>query len=87
MGLTEFPPELILHIVYLLTRKTVLDPECRLPGFNFRYLELVPDLGSINALSQANTFHRTVNKALYDLCASVDKLGQIALLLTVEHKL
>ncbi|KAJ7876104.1 hypothetical protein B0H14DRAFT_2714611, partial [Mycena olivaceomarginata] len=59
-----------------------------LPGFHSPYPELVPDLASINALSQANTaFHRTVNKALYDLCASVDKLGQLALLFAVEHKL
>jgi hypothetical protein len=88
MGLTKFPPELILHIVSLLPRKTILDPEYRLPGFNSPYPELVPDLASINALSEANTaFHRTVNKALYDLCASVDKLGQLAILFAVEHKL
>ncbi|KAJ7361103.1 ankyrin repeat-containing domain protein [Mycena albidolilacea] len=88
MGLTEFPPELILHIVSFLTRKKILDPGGRLPGFHSPYPELVPDLASINALSQANAaFHRTVNKALYDLCASVDKLGQLALLFAVEHKL
>jgi ankyrin repeat protein len=88
MGLTKFPPELILHIVSFLTRKKILDPEYRLSRFIPQYPEPVPDLASINALSQANTaFHRTVNKALYDLCASVNKLGQLALLFAIEHKL
>ncbi|KAJ7837328.1 hypothetical protein B0H14DRAFT_2589193 [Mycena olivaceomarginata] len=63
-------------------------PEVPFIEIHPQYPELVPDLASINALSQANTaFHRTVNKALYDLCASVDKLGQVALLFAIEHKL
>ncbi|KAF7337804.1 ANK-REP-REGION domain-containing protein [Mycena sanguinolenta] len=51
-------------------------------------LYLVPDLSSINALSQTNTtIYRTLNQTLYELCASVEILGKLALLFAVEHQL
>ncbi|KAF8204472.1 ankyrin repeat-containing domain protein [Mycena galopus ATCC 62051] len=88
-GLAEFPPELILHVVSFLTREKTIDTENRLPNFSTtRKLELVPDLPSINALSQINViFHHTVDQTLYDVCANVVPLGKLALLFAVEHEL
>ncbi|KAJ6578779.1 ankyrin repeat-containing domain protein [Mycena vulgaris] len=95
----ELFPELILHIASLLTRETILDPHRRLhPHAPFDLWrahhypspkpQLVPDLPTINALSQADTtFYRTLNQTLYDLCASVEDLGKLALLFAVEHQL
>ncbi|KAJ6481850.1 ankyrin repeat-containing domain protein [Mycena sanguinolenta] len=85
--LTELPPELVLHIVSFLTREIRLDPMRRLvdiPGLAIP--KLVPDLPSVNALSRTNSmFHQTLNQTLYVLCASVECLGQLALLFAVEH--
>ncbi|KAJ7242558.1 ankyrin repeat-containing domain protein [Mycena haematopus] len=85
----DLPPELILHIVTFLTRETVIDVECRLQEY-YKAPEraLVPDLPSINALSQTNTvFHCTLNQTLYWLCASIVALGNLALLFAVENEL
>ncbi|KAJ6541757.1 ankyrin repeat-containing domain protein [Mycena capillaripes] len=92
--LSELPSELILHIASLSTRYTIIDPEnhlsepFRYPGVPDREPQLVPDLPSINALSQANTtLHHTLNQTLYDLCASVEVLGMLAILFAVQHGL
>ncbi|KAJ7897364.1 ankyrin repeat-containing domain protein [Mycena olivaceomarginata] len=70
--LSDLPPELVLLIAALLLRGP----------------QLVPDLPSINALSRTCTvFHYTLNQHLYDLCASVEPLGKLALLFAVEHGL
>ncbi|KAJ6520416.1 hypothetical protein C8R45DRAFT_1086280 [Mycena sanguinolenta] len=84
--LADLSPELILHIVPFLTRETVIDVECRLQEYyKTPERELVPDLPSVNALSQTNTFfHQTLNQALYYVCASVLALGNLALLFAVE---
>jgi ankyrin repeat protein len=85
--LSDLPPELVHRIISLLTRVIRLDPEHHL-GFMRQRRKLVPDLPSINALSQINTvFHHTLNQALYNLCASVDVLGKHALLFAVQHEL
>ncbi|KAF8204473.1 ankyrin repeat-containing domain protein [Mycena galopus ATCC 62051] len=85
--MVDLPPELILHIVSFLTRKTILDSNDRLPEYNSSKRKLVPDLPSINALSQTSAFHRTLNQTLYRLCVSVEPLGRLALLFAVEHQL
>ncbi|KAF7366403.1 Non-specific serine/threonine protein kinase [Mycena sanguinolenta] len=83
--LAELPSELVLHTVSFLTREIVLDPMVR-PDFELGKLELVPDLPSVNALSRTNSvFHNTLNHTLYQLCASVESLGKLALLFAVEH--
>ncbi|KAF8204491.1 ankyrin repeat-containing domain protein [Mycena galopus ATCC 62051] len=88
MLLVEVPPELILHTVSLLTREAIVDPGDRLVERISRGPELVPDLPSINALCQTNTvFHCTLNPILYGFCASVERLGKLALLFAVEHEL
>jgi hypothetical protein len=93
--LAQLPPELILHTVSFLTRLKILDADNRLPE-NMHYSRtrhgkpklLIPDLPSINALSQTNTtLHYTLNQTLYELCASVESLGKLALLFAVEHQL
>ncbi|KAF7347317.1 Ankyrin repeat domain-containing protein [Mycena venus] len=85
--LCDLPPELILHTVSFLTREIILDPD-RLPGYRNSELELVPDLPSVNALSQTNTaIHHALDQTLYDLCASVPILGKLSLLFGVEHQL
>ncbi|KAF8136008.1 ankyrin repeat-containing domain protein [Mycena galopus ATCC 62051] len=88
--LVELPPELVLHTVAFLTRETIIDPEEHLKE-EYRepqQPELVPDLPSINSLSQTNTvFHNIVDQALYDLCASVKPLGSLALFYAVAHEL
>ncbi|KAF8204370.1 hypothetical protein K438DRAFT_558275 [Mycena galopus ATCC 62051] len=89
--LTELPPELILHIASFLTREIILDPKNRLHRRNTRHghvrkPKLLPDLPSINGLSQTNiAFHWTLDQTLYSLCASVEHLGVLALLFAVEH--
>ncbi|KAF7366411.1 Non-specific serine/threonine protein kinase [Mycena sanguinolenta] len=84
-SLAELPPELLLRIVSFLTREIILDPMMRL-GFELGKPELVPDLPSVDALSRTNSvFHHTLNHTLYQLCASVESLGRLALLFAVEH--
>ncbi|KAJ7819963.1 ankyrin repeat-containing domain protein [Mycena olivaceomarginata] len=86
--LPELPPELILRIISFITREIILDKNNRLPGYNSQGLQLVPDLPSINALSRTNNvFHCTLNQCLYDLCASVEPLGKLAILFAVQHQL
>ncbi|KAF8204376.1 ankyrin repeat-containing domain protein [Mycena galopus ATCC 62051] len=87
--LSELPPELILHIVSFLTREIMLNPGRRLLEYPFEGLKkLVPDLPSINALSQTNiAFHGTLDQTLYELCTSVKSLGELAFLFAVEHEL
>ncbi|KAF8178568.1 hypothetical protein K438DRAFT_1265777 [Mycena galopus ATCC 62051] len=91
--LSQLPPELILHIVSFITRETLLDPKQRLRRRGVRYRpdlrsKRVPDLPSINALSQANVaLHCTLDQTLYRLCASVERLGSLALLFAVEQQL
>jgi len=86
--LSDLPPELILHIVSFMTRETMLDRHGNLPGYKSREPELVPDLPSINALTRTNTvFHSTLNQCLYDLCASVEPLGKLALFFAVQNQL
>ncbi|KAF7347333.1 Ankyrin repeat protein [Mycena venus] len=90
-ALLDLPPELILHIVTFLTRYILADPEKLLPRASEEQElvpELVPDLPSINALCRTNrAFHRTVDQALYALCASVEPLGKLALLFAVTRQL
>ncbi|KAJ7819949.1 ankyrin repeat-containing domain protein [Mycena olivaceomarginata] len=91
-GLTDLPPELILRLISFLTYEKILDKNnCLIEQLRGSYkpvLELVPDLPSINSLSQTTTiFHRTLDETLYKLCASVETLGQRALLFAVEHQL
>ncbi|KAJ6481834.1 ankyrin repeat-containing domain protein [Mycena sanguinolenta] len=87
--IAELPPELVLHIVSFLTREIHLDPmRRRRLGYYIDPAnpELVPDLPSINALSCTNSvFHQTLNRTLYEICASVEFLGRRALLFAVEH--
>ncbi|KAF8208142.1 ankyrin repeat-containing domain protein [Mycena galopus ATCC 62051] len=88
--LAELPPELLFYIVTFLTRQRILDPKYRLAKQDTSEPELqpVPDLPSINALAQTSSiFHQTLNEALYDLCASIEPLGKLALLFAVEHEL
>lgn len=87
--LAELPPELILYIVSFVTREIILDKDHRLPGYYASQgLQLVPDLPSVNALSRANNvFHCTLNQCLYDLCASVEPLGKLALFFAVQNQL
>ncbi|KAJ7242553.1 ankyrin repeat-containing domain protein [Mycena haematopus] len=80
--LAQLPPELILLIVFFLTRVdpslAVVSPEP----------PLVPDLPSINALSRTNAvFHHTLDQILYELCASFPTMGKLALRFAVEHRL
>ncbi|KAJ7196175.1 ankyrin repeat-containing domain protein [Mycena haematopus] len=86
---SDLPPELLLHItVSFLTRETKLDPLYCLKEYIPRGPELVPDLPSINALCQTSgVSHRTLDQTLYNLCASVDALGKLALLFAVQHEL
>ncbi|KAF7376381.1 Ankyrin [Mycena sanguinolenta] len=86
--LDELPPELVLYISSFLTRETTIADECLPPECRIVQLELVPDLPSINVLSRTSTLLRhTLNQTLYDLCASVEPLGQLAILFAVEHEL
>ncbi|KAF7337752.1 Ankyrin repeat domain-containing protein [Mycena sanguinolenta] len=83
--LAELPPELILQIMSFLTR---LPGNYHLAVGILKKQELIPDLPSINALSQTNTaLHQTLNQVLYDLCASVDPLGGQTLVFAVVHEL
>ncbi|KAF8204486.1 ankyrin repeat-containing domain protein [Mycena galopus ATCC 62051] len=89
-GLGDLPPELILHIVSFLTRDTMRIENRKRLAYESRKLELefAPDLPSISALSHTNTiFHRTLNQCLYNVCASVESLGETSLLYAVEHDL
>ncbi|KAJ6520415.1 ankyrin repeat-containing domain protein [Mycena sanguinolenta] len=84
--LAELAPELLLHIVGFLTRENIPDTTS-LPG-DYELEAPLPDLSSINALSQTNsTLYRTLNQSLYDICASVKPLGKLALLFAVRHQL
>ncbi|KAJ6541784.1 ankyrin repeat-containing domain protein [Mycena capillaripes] len=93
--LSGLPPELILHIVsFLVTPLTILDPVTFLPladsaGVSTNSIsQLLPDLSSINALSQTNTvLQHTLDQTLYDLCSTVEPLGKLALLFAVKHEL
>ncbi|KAF8204144.1 ankyrin repeat-containing domain protein [Mycena galopus ATCC 62051] len=86
--LGDLPTELILHITSFLTRERFLDEDNYLPDYKSQGPELVPDLHSINSLSKTNTaFHNILDHALYQLCASVKALGQLALLFAVQHRL
>ncbi|KAF8215663.1 ankyrin repeat-containing domain protein [Mycena galopus ATCC 62051] len=85
--LLELPPELILHIVSLLTRRKDLHPIQHVIREDSA-LATVPDLPSINALSRTSVaLHQTLNETLYVLCASVEPLGNVALLFAVQHGL
>ncbi|KAJ7361080.1 ankyrin repeat-containing domain protein [Mycena albidolilacea] len=92
-GLIDLPPELILHLISFLTCEKILDKDNCILGrprgyYKPRVIELVPDLPSINSLSQtATVFHRTLDEALYKLGASSETLGQLALLSTVKRQL
>ncbi|KAJ6520414.1 ankyrin repeat-containing domain protein [Mycena sanguinolenta] len=79
--LAELPPELLLHIISFLTRLA--------EGYLGMWPEdLIPDLASINALSQTNNFfYRMLNGSLYALCASVEPLGAAALIFAVQNEL
>ncbi|KAF7337767.1 hypothetical protein MSAN_02250500 [Mycena sanguinolenta] len=82
---SELPPELVFHIASFLTRKIIIDKD---GSWSHQEAELVPDLPSINALSQANTaLHRLLDQVLYDLCASVEALARLALIFAVKHEL
>ncbi|KAJ6520423.1 ankyrin repeat-containing domain protein [Mycena sanguinolenta] len=82
--LAELPPELILHIVAFLTR---LPGHYHLAKGLSDKQELIPDLPSINALSQTNSvLYRMLNETLYDLCADVESLAVQALLFAVIHE-
>ncbi|KAJ7361113.1 ankyrin repeat-containing domain protein [Mycena albidolilacea] len=91
MRITDCSPELVLHIVSFL--EIILDSEyseCdyHLGRVSLEELVTVPDLASINALSQTSTsFYHTIDETLHRLCASVDELGSLALLFAVEHQL
>ncbi|KAJ7933944.1 hypothetical protein B0H13DRAFT_687035 [Mycena leptocephala] len=92
-ALSGFPPELILHTVSFLTRLSILDKHRHLPehrgvglGSHISEPQLIPDLPSINALSQTCTvFHSTLNQCLYDVCARVDSLGRLALFFALKQ--
>ncbi|KAF8204498.1 ankyrin repeat-containing domain protein [Mycena galopus ATCC 62051] len=86
--LAELPLELILHVVSFLTREKILKSGSRLPEYISGKPEFVPDLPSINALCRTNTsFYGTLHQILYDRCASVKPLGELALLSAVELEL
>ncbi|KAJ6520315.1 ankyrin repeat-containing domain protein [Mycena sanguinolenta] len=93
LAITHLPPELLLRIVSFAKRETVVDADnCLGPWTSDVYqqpqVELVPDLPTINALSQTNTFLcRLLHQTLYSLCASVEPLGRLALLYAVRHEL
>ncbi|KAF8215743.1 ankyrin repeat-containing domain protein [Mycena galopus ATCC 62051] len=89
MALSALPPELVLRIVFFLTRERLLDPYRYLAETGYKSeMEVVPDLSSINAFSQINViFYRTLNETLYRLCVTTDALGQLALLFAVQHQL
>ncbi|KAF8204490.1 ankyrin repeat-containing domain protein [Mycena galopus ATCC 62051] len=86
-GLGDLPPELILHIVsFLPSRNRILDKENYLAmAPSAKLPQLVPDLPSINALSQTNV--QALNQTLYSLCVSVEVMGKLALLFAIEHQL
>ncbi|KAJ6489630.1 hypothetical protein C8R47DRAFT_1215443 [Mycena vitilis] len=70
----DLPPELILHVVSFVT-----GPRRGIPH--------LPDLRSVNALSQTNTIlHQTLDQTLYDLCASVGLLSKLAILYAVRNQ-
>ncbi|KAJ6520402.1 ankyrin repeat-containing domain protein [Mycena sanguinolenta] len=82
--LADLPPELILRIVSLFMTREILLPDLDHPA----KLALVPDLPSINAVSRTNAiFHRTLNRTLYKLCATVKRLGELAVLFSVQNEL
>ncbi|KAJ7361118.1 ankyrin repeat-containing domain protein [Mycena albidolilacea] len=84
---SDLPPELVLHIVSFLTRETILDPDHCLMSYNDQP-ELVPDLPSLNSLSQTNiASYRTVDPTMYQLCASVEILRKLAFLFAVQNQL
>ncbi|KAK7063762.1 ankyrin repeat protein [Favolaschia claudopus] len=86
--LVDLPPELLLHIISFLAEMSIVDKKKWLPRSGPRYRELIPDLTSINALSQANSYlHHILNQSLYDLCASVESLGQVSLLSAAKLEL
>ncbi|KAF7337749.1 Ankyrin [Mycena sanguinolenta] len=83
--LAELPPELILQIISFLTR---LPSNYHLAVGILEKQELIPDLSSINALSQTNTFfYRMLNEILYKFCASVEPLGAAALIFAAQNEL
>ncbi|KAJ7361074.1 ankyrin repeat-containing domain protein [Mycena albidolilacea] len=84
MQFCDLPAELVLHTVSLITRPFI-DPDEWDPPF---VPELVPDVPSINSLSQTNTvFHQTLNKTLYRLCAKDAALRKRALVFAITHEL
>ncbi|KAK7063752.1 ANK-REP-region domain-containing protein [Favolaschia claudopus] len=87
--LVDLPPELVLHIVSFSTRLTTLYEKNLLPRFEWDHLtKLIPDLPSINALSQADSYlHCTLNDSLYDLCAMNKILGRLSFLYAAKLEL
>ncbi|KAF7366418.1 Non-specific serine/threonine protein kinase [Mycena sanguinolenta] len=85
--LDQLPAELVLHIVSFLTRGVNIEEPLRSVSYSrLKKKDIVPDLPSINALSRTNSvFHHTLNHNLYQLCASVESLGRLALRFAVEH--
>ncbi|KAF7366410.1 Serine/threonine-protein phosphatase 6 regulatory ankyrin repeat subunit A-like protein [Mycena sanguinolenta] len=84
--LDELPPELVLHIVSFLTREMIITKPFYFSRLKRKYI--VPDLPSVNALSRTSSvFHHTLNHNLYQLCATVERLGRLSLLFAVEHNL
>ncbi|KAJ6520461.1 hypothetical protein C8R45DRAFT_1205426 [Mycena sanguinolenta] len=68
--LSDLSPELVLDITEYILQEA----------------ELVPDLTSINALSQTNNdLYQLLDRALYNLCSSVEALAKDALIFTVKH--
>ncbi|KAF7337777.1 ANK-REP-REGION domain-containing protein [Mycena sanguinolenta] len=83
---SELPPELVLQIVSFLTCKIIIDNDDFLA--RQKEAQLIPDLSSINALSQTNTeLHQLLDQVLYNLCASVEALAKLALVFAVKHGL
>lgn len=84
MQFCDLPAELVLHTVSFMSRPFI-DPDEWDPPL---VPELVPDVPSINSLSQTNTaFHKTLNKTLYRLCAKDAALRKRALVFAVTHEL
>ncbi|KAJ7819945.1 ankyrin repeat-containing domain protein [Mycena olivaceomarginata] len=84
MQFCDLPAELVLHTVSFITRPFI-DPDEWDPPL---VPELVPDVPSINSLSQTTTvFHQTLNKTLYGLCAKDAALGKRALVFAITHEL
>ncbi|KAK7064001.1 ANK-REP-region domain-containing protein [Favolaschia claudopus] len=87
--LLELPVELVLHIASFLHRSTVLDPHRYLRNYYYRgppKPEILPDLPSINALLQTNiALYRLLDHFLYNLCTTIEPIGRLALLYSVQN--